>query len=407
MSSSCPALFGPEFEADPYPAYRWLREHSPVHRVDLPGGTWAWLVTDYALAKRALADARLAKDPGKACKPWQLAGLGLPFDHRPTLARHMLNADAPDHQRLRRAVSGAFQTRRIEPLRARTAQVTEELLDRVAGNGHADLIADLAYPLPITIICDLIGVPESDRAEFHRWAAVIDSAAAEAADDVWVATDALEGYLVGLVADRGRSPDDDLLSELIEQERAGVITADELRSTLFLLLVAGHETTVALIGNAMLTLLRDPEELARAAADPSRLPAVVEEVLRYAGPVRNATWRFATEDVRLGDVTIGPGEPVLVSLLAANRDPAAFGEPERFDPDRPRRGNEHLAFGLGPHFCIGSGLARMEAEIAISAVLRRFPGLALAVPPDQLRWWPSPIMRGLFALPVRWGTPQQ
>ncbi|MFB9904960.1 cytochrome P450 [Allokutzneria oryzae] len=378
-----------------------------MHRVDLPGGTWAWLVTDYALAKRALADARLAKDPGKACKPWQLAGLGLPFDHRPTLARHMLNADAPDHQRLRRAVSGAFQTRRIEPLRARTAQVTEELLDRVAGNGHADLIADLAYPLPITIICDLIGVPESDRAEFHRWAAVIDSAAAEAADDVWVATDALEGYLVGLVADRGRSPDDDLLSELIEQERAGVITADELRSTLFLLLVAGHETTVALIGNAMLTLLRDPEELARAAADPSRLPAVVEEVLRYAGPVRNATWRFATEDVRLGDVTIGPGEPVLVSLLAANRDPAAFGEPERFDPDRPRRGNEHLAFGLGPHFCIGSGLARMEAEIAISAVLRRFPGLALAVPPDQLRWWPSPIMRGLFALPVRWGTPQQ
>ena len=394
----CPPLFGPGFDADPYPAYDWLRRHAPVQRIDLPGGAWAWLVTRYPDARRALADPNLAKDPVRACEAWRRAGLGLPLDHRPSLARHMLNADAPDHSRLRRLVSHAFPPRRTELLRQRAEEITDRLLAALAPRGSADLIAELAYPLPIAIICDLLGVPEADRADFHRFASVIDSAEASAVEDVTRATDALDDYLAALVAEKQTAPADDMLSDLVAAHAGGVISAEELTSTAFLLLVAGHETTVALIGNGLLALLRHPEQATAARADPSRLPAIVEEVLRYDGPVRNATWRFPIESTELGGVTLRPGEPVLVSLLAANRDPEVFVQAEEFDPDRD--GRPHLAFGVGPHFCIGAALARIEVEVAIGTVLRRFPDLTLGAPPDELRWWPSPIMRGLFALPV-------
>ncbi|MDQ3987854.1 MAG: cytochrome P450 [Actinomycetota bacterium] len=386
------------FDADPHPAYDWLRRNAPVHRIDLPGGAWAWLVTRYSDARRALADPNLAKDPARACEPWRRAGLGLPLDHRPSLARHMLNVDAPDHARLRRLVSHAFTPRRTDLLRRRAEEITDRLLAALAPRGAADLVAELAYPLPITIICDLLGVPEADRADFHRYASVIDSAEASAVDEVAQATDALDEYLAALVSTKRTTPADDMLSDLVAAQAGGVISADELTSTAFLLLVAGHETTVALIGNGLLALMQHPEQASAARVDPSRVPAIVEEVLRWDGPVRNATWRFPLEPSELGGMLLQPGEPVLVSLLAASRDPEAYPHPEVFDPDRD--GRPHLAFGVGPHFCIGAALARIEGEVAIGAVLRRFPDLTLGAPAPSSAGGQAPIMLGLFALPV-------
>ncbi|WP_239115062.1 cytochrome P450 family protein [Planotetraspora kaengkrachanensis] len=396
-TDSFPPLFGPAFDADPYPAFAWLRSNSPVTRVPLPGCE-AWLVTRYEDAVAALAHPSLSKDPASGSPEWRAASLGLPLDHRPSLARHMINADGEDHSRLRRLVGATFTPRRMEGLRSRAQEVTDGLLDRLDGE-EADLVADLAYPLPITIICDLLGVPEEDREAFHRLASVIDSAAASEVEEISRATDGLEKFLSDLVTLKRTRPGDDLLTELVRRSNRGAIDADELTSTAFLLLIAGHETTVALIGNGLLALLRHPDQLAALRADPSLLPDVVDEMLRYDGPVRNATWRFPTEPVVIGGQEMLPGEPILVSLLAANRDPSVFPDPDAFSPGRI--GEPHLAFGRGPHYCVGAALAKVEAEVAIGTVLRRFPDLAPAVDLEELTWWPSTIMRGLFSLPVR------
>ncbi|WP_235558200.1 cytochrome P450 family protein [Sphaerimonospora mesophila] len=402
---SCPPLFGPAFDADPYPAYEWLRRNAPVTRVPLPG-CQAWLVTRYEDAVVTLTHPSLAKDPAAGSPEWRAASLGLPLDHRPGLARHMLNADGADHARLRRLVGSAFTPRRMAGLRERAQEVTDDLLDRLDGP-EADLIAGLAYPLPITIICDLLGVPEADRPTFHHHASVIDSSAASEVAQIAEATDALEKFLTDLVALKRTHPGDDLLTDLVRRSTRGEIDEDELTSTAFLLLIAGHETTVALIGNGLLALLRHPEQTAALRSDPARLPDFIDEMLRYDGPVRNATWRFPTEPVVIGGQQMLPGEPILVSLLSANRDPAAFPDPDAFSPGRAGephgtfRREPHLAFGRGPHYCVGAALAKIEAEAAIGSVLRRFPELSLAVDPADLTWWPSAIMRGMFSLPVR------
>lgn len=392
-----PRLFGAGFDADPHPAYDWLREHSPVHRLEFAGGVRVWLVTRYEDARDVLADPNMAKDPAAARGPWRSAGLGLPFDHRLSLARHMVNADPPDHTRLRAAVRGAFTPRRVRLLRERAQQITDGLLDRVAGTGRADLIADLAYPLPIALICDILGVPESDRADFHAQAAVIDSSSGEDLSALAAATDWMDSYIRDLVDERLAHSTDDLLGGLADRHRGGEISHEELTSTAFLLLVAGHETTVALIGNTLVTLLRHPARLAALREDPGRTPAVIEEVLRLESPVQNATWRFPLRPARIGGVELEPGDPVLVSLLAANRDPRRFERPGVFDPGRT---GPHLGFGHGPHFCIGAALARMEGRVAIDTALRRLPELRLDAAEHELRWWPSPIMHGLFALPA-------
>ncbi|MEU8273390.1 cytochrome P450 [Microbispora bryophytorum] len=396
-TDSFPPLYGPAFDADPYPAYDWLRRNAPVTRVPLPGCE-AWLVTRYEDAVTALTHPALAKDPAAGSPEWRAASLGLPLDHRPGLARHMINADGADHARLRRLVSAAFTPRRMAGLRTRALEVTDALLDRLDGP-KADLVADLAYPLPITIICDLLGVPEEDRATFHHHASVIDSAAASEVEEIARATDALEIFLADLVELKRSRPGNDLLTDLVRRSNQGEIDKDELTSTAFLLLIAGHETTVALIGNGLLALLRHPGQAAALRADLSLLPDFIDEMLRYDGPVRNATWRFPTEPVVIGGQEMLPGEPILVSLLAANRDPAAFTDPDAFSPGRV--GEPHLAFGRGPHYCVGAALARVEGEAAIGRVLERFPDLALAADPAELSWWPSAIMRGLFSLPVR------
>ncbi|MGW8529726.1 cytochrome P450 family protein [Nocardiopsis sp. NPDC055824] len=400
MSVSPPQLHGPEFESDPHPAYRWLREHSPVHRVDLPGGAWAWLVTRHADARRVLADPDMLKDPAAGDAAWRAAGLGLPYDHRPSLVRSMVNVDAPDHTRLRRVAGGAFTPRRVRALKESAERVTADLVDRIAASDRPDLVRDLAYPLPIAIICDILGVPGADRPEFHRRAAVIDSSSYEEMEAIAATTDWFDRYLGELVEARLAEPSDDLLGDLVEAHRSGELSRDEVTSTAFLLLVAGHETTVALIGNMLFTLLRRPERWEGLCADPALLGPAVEESLRLESPLQNATWRFPGKPTTVGGVALEAGEPVLVSLLSAGRDPGRYDDADGF---RPGRGDAHLAFGHGAHFCVGAQLARMEARVAVGALLDRFPGLRLAVDESELRWWPSMIMHGLFALPVRTG----
>lgn len=397
MTTTPPPLHGPEFEADPHPAYRWLRENEPVHRVDLPGGAWAWVVTRYGDAREVLADPEMLKDPLAGEETWFKAGLGLPYDHRDSLRRSMVNVDSPDHARLRRVAGAAFTPRRVRALEESAERVTARLLDALVASSDPDLVRDLAYPLPIAIICDVLGVPETDRSEFHRQAAVIDSSSYEEIEAIAATTDWFDSYLGSLVDARLAEPTDDLLNDLVQAHRAGDLTRDEVTSTAFLLLVAGHETTVALIGNMLLTLLRHPDLWERVRDDRSLLGPAIEESLRLESPLQNATWRFPARPTTVGGVRLEAGEPVLVSLLAAGRDPERYEDPDTFDLER---GSSHLSFGHGAHFCVGAQLARMEARVAVGAVLDRLPGPRLRVPESELRWWPSMIMHGLFALPV-------
>ncbi|MCM6772715.1 cytochrome P450 [Nocardia sp. CDC159] len=393
-----PDIAGPHFDRNPSPAYAWLREHSPAHRMPLPGGAFAWLITRHEDAVPALTDPRLSKCPAHGNPVWRASGMGLPLDHRPSLGQHMVNLDEPDHTRLRRLAQGAFSSRRIDALRPRIQAVTDELLDELADRETADLIGDFAYPLPITIICEILGIATEHRDRIQRWVAVLDASADDAGGDVLAVTDAMDAFVGEQVDAAGARPaDSDLLAELVVRERAGELSRDEVTSMAFLLLVGGHETTTALIGCAALELLRDVRLAAAVRDDPTMVAKLVEESLRRDTPVRNATWRFPTEPVVIAGQPMRPGDPILVSLLAANRDPAAFDDPDAIRPGRPTR---HLAFGIGRHSCLGAGLARTEAAIAIGTLARRFPDMRLRVADDTLRWWESPIMRGLYELPV-------
>ena len=368
-----------------------LRAQHPVAQVIMPGGTPAWLVTGYAQARAALTDPRLRKLPR--------AGVRDPDSLLAALDLHMLNLDPPDHERLRKLVNKAFTARRVERLRPRITAITAELLDDMSTRREVDLLASFAFPLPITVICELLGVPVADRDQFRAWSATI--VADTVAPEVFQAhATAMTGYFRSLLAARRREPADDLLSALISARDEGDrLSENELLSMAFLLLVAGHETTVNLIASGTLALLLNPGELARLRADPSLLGGAVEELLRYVNPVNNATFRFAGEPVEIGGVAIGPGEVVLVSLSGANRDPSRYADPDRLDLGRDSGG--HVAFGHGIHYCLGAPLARLEAEIAFGALLDRFGSITLAVPPDELRWRPSTLIHGLESLPVR------
>ena len=315
---------------------------------------------------------------------------------------HMLNSDPPDHERLRRLVSKAFTARRVEGLRPRITAITTTLLDDMSALGaraEVDLLASFAFPLPITVICELLGVPVADRDDFRTWSAtaVSDTAPRELSRAHGAA---LIRYFMTLLAAKRREPADDLLSALIAaRDDADRLSEDELVSMAFLLLVAGHETTVNLIASGVLALLLNPAELDRLRADPSLIGGAVEEFLRYVSPVSNTTFRQAAETLEIGGARISRGDPVLVALSAANRDPARFGDPDRLELGRDSSG--HLAFGHGIHYCLGAPLARLEAEIAFAGLLARFGSIRLAVPANTLRWRPSTLIHGLEALPVR------
>ncbi|MFH8410316.1 cytochrome P450 [Streptomyces sp. NPDC018019] len=393
--------YGPDFVADPHPYYAKLRAQGPVHRVRLPESeSWAqdvWLVVGYEEVRAALADHRLAKDWTRAPAPlndsealaeWQLM--------------NMLDADPPQHTRLRKLVAREFTTRRVEALRPRVQQITDELLDAMlaAPDGRADLVEALAFPLPMTVICELLGVPDIERETFRAWSNELVSPTGQEA--TMTAARDMAAYLDGLIEAKRRSPGEDLLSALVRtsDEDGDRLSQQELLGMAFLLLVAGHETTVNLIANGVRALLRHPAQLAALRADPALLDNAVEEMLRYDGPVENATWRFTTEPVEIGGTVVPAGEVVLVGLAAAGRDQERFAAPDTFDITRETRG--HVAFGHGIHFCLGAPLARTEGRIAVRTLLDRCPDLALDADAEALTWRPGLTIRGPQQLPVRW-----
>ncbi|MGI5142507.1 MULTISPECIES: cytochrome P450 family protein [unclassified Streptomyces] len=388
----------PAFVTDPFPVYRQLRDDGPVQRALIAGGLEAWLVMRYEDALAALSDPRLSSDVRDASDPRLTQQL--PATERESFLRNMLRADPPDHTRLRRLVSKAFTARRVAELRPRVQEITDRLLDAVVPNGRADLVADLALPLPVTVISELLGVPAADRHDFQHWTDDMIRRGTELPDPAVVdaAWRRMRSYLTDLLRAKRTRPADDLLSALIvardEEQR---LDEDELVAMAFLLLVAGYITTVNLIGGGISVLLAHPDQLRTLRDDPALLPDAIEEFLRYDGPVNPGIARFAREDVEIGGVTIPRGATVLIASAIADRDPSRFTDPDRLDI--ARRDNAHLAFGHGIHYCLGAPLARLEGQIAIGTVLRRLPRLALAVPPGDLRWRPSGL-RGPERLPV-------
>jgi cytochrome P450 len=376
--------------------YDELVTAGPVHRVLLPGGTEAWLVTGHAAARAALTDPALVKGgPGNGPFAGQLpAATSAAMDH------HLLALDPPDHTRLRRLVAGAFTRRRCELLAPRVQEIADALVAGFADRDEVDLVAAFAQPLPITVICELLGIPEADRAGFRAWSQPLVTGMLAGFEAYSSAARSMVGYLRELLAAKRRAPADDLLSALLAVRDGGdALTEDELTSMAFLLLVAGHETTVNLIGNGILALLTHPEQLAAARAAPDRIDAVVEEVLRFDGPLQSAVPLVAAAPTEIAGVAVPAGDVVVVSLLAANRDPARLPGAERLDVTRPE--SPHLAFGHGAHHCLGAPLARVEGRIALATVLARFPGMRLAAPADELTRVPGLLMNGLYELPVR------
>ncbi|MFD5655057.1 cytochrome P450 [Streptomyces sp. NPDC127039] len=399
---TAPLPLGEEFIQDAHTVAAGLRAASPVRFVELPGGFPVWLVTGHDEARTAVTDPRFSSDGVyDRLERLRLGGGEDTESHfAPELARNLLNLDPPDHTRLRSLVSKVFTPAAVAPLRPRIEAVTDELLDAMekAGPG-SELLADYALPLPIRVICDVLGIPFEDRDRFTEWTHTM--VAAVTPEEIGAASTRMASYLGDLVEAKRRDPGEDLLTRLVHVSDDGDrLTRDELISTAVVLLTGGFETTVNLISSGVLALLRHPEQFALLKARPDLLPRAVEEFLRYETPNNLSSPRYTTEDVELGGVTIPAGHFVMVSWLAANRDDR-FAEPDRLDITRPAGG--HLAFGHGIHFCVGAALARLEGEIAFGRLIDRFPDLELAVEESALRWRFSTAMHGLEALPLRLG----
>jgi cytochrome P450 len=387
----------PAFRADPYPAYRFLRQAAPIWR--MPAGMW--LVCTHAGCTAVLRDNRFGREDGKE--------LPAEISHEPailTLTRMMLLRDPPAHTRLRGLVSKAFTARRMEALRPRIAEIVNGLIDAVEPAGAMDVMADFAKKLPVTVICDMLGIPESDRAPFmedrQARGRILDPVPMSRAelDQANTAILAQQAYFSGLFAYRRKNPGDDLTSALLAAREGGdALTDDEALANIILLFAAGHETTTNLIGNGLLALHRNPAELARLRENPGLIPNAVEELLRYDSPVQ-LTGRIALEENEVHGQKIAKGEHVITLLGAANRDPAAYpGDPEALDVGRP--GVRAISFGGGIHHCLGAQLARIEAEIAFLVLLQRLPALRL-VEPDKVNWKPTITLRGPASLPAAW-----
>lgn len=389
---------------NPYPFYAQLREQGPLSRFNWMGSDM-WLLTSYDNAAVILKDPRFTLDRQKV-EPQK--GGQKPADESAApyiplaWSKHLLNTDPPDHTRLRTLVSKAFTPRMIEQLRPRIQQLMDELLAAVQEQGEMDLVADIAVPLPIAVISELLGIPIEDRKPFRAWTQIIVQSQGAAPGQTTSALDAEKkfiSYIKTLIASKSVHPDNDLTSKLVQAEEQGdSLNEDELISMIFLLITAGHETTVNLIGNGMLALLEHPEQMQLLREDASLLPGAVEELLRYTSPVTLSAPRWATEDVSLYGQLIRKGEMVRYALLAANADPQQFSDPEVLNILRQE--NQHVAFGKGIHFCLGAPLARLEGQIAIGTLLRCLPHLRLTCDPAQLAWKAGGSLRNLVALPV-------
>lgn len=394
-----------QFKADPYPFYALLRAEAPVYRITLPSKQPVWLVTRYDDALTVIKDSRFAKDKYATRSREQLAREPWRPSIVRVLERNMLSLDDPDHKRLRMLVHQAFTPRLIEQMRDQIEALTDKLLDDVQRHGHFDLISDYALPIPTTIIAEMLGVPLADRRKFNRWSNNLVSSTASRFGPLRLLPQVLRflHFIRSLVRVRQRDPHDDLISMLIQAQEAGErLSEDELVAMIFLLLVAGHETTVNLIGNGTLALLQHPTQWEQLRDEPPLIKPAVEELLRFASPVEWADERYAREDIVLAGTTIPRGELVHAVIASANRDDRQFTNPDTLDITREP--NRHLAFGQGIHYCLGAPLARMEGQIAINTLLRRLPELRLAVAPDVLRWRPGVMLRGLQSLPIAFAS---
>lgn len=389
---------------NPFAIYSLLRTVRPVMRMPVEGydGPGVWFLTRYQDVHDALRDPRFSVDRMRATIIRENVERLPAFIQQTTQSvRSMLNMDPPDHTRVRKLVNKAFTPRRIESLRGHIEAIVDELLAPVMKARRMDVIESLAAPLPAIVIAELLGVPAEDHRQFKTWASEIVATLGQPTLGARRAAAApaiqkLFGYLREIIADRRKQPRDDLISAMVlAQEEQDALSDAELLATSNLLLIAGHETTTNLIGNGLLALLREPDELQRLRDDMTLLPTAIEELLRYDGPVQ-ATIRAAREDLEIDGNHIEEGSLILVGIGAANHDPAIFNEPERLDVGRDP--NPHLAFGFGAHFCLGAPLARLEGEIAFRVLLERFPNMALATEAPKYR--PNPVLRGLVSLPV-------
>jgi cytochrome P450 len=388
---------------NPFPIYDQVRRRGPVHHVTLVDGHEAWLVVGFDEARVALNDPRLSKDMLAAMDSGEgVVAEGLPGR---AYARHMLSVDPPDHSRLRGLVSKAFTPGRVEKLRPAVQKLIDELLDDIVAQGpdaRIDLVSSFAFPLPFNVICELLGVPSEDRDALGRGltALLMPTTTPEEYARAKAASDRVVSMLADLVRAKQQAPGDDLVSALIvARDGAEHLSTQELLSTIFQLIVAGHDTTASLIGNGVVALLTHPAQLALLRSNDTALPAAIEELLRYDAPVPHSTFRYTITDIELGGQTIPQGAQVIISLAAANRDVAHYDDPNALDLDRGRR---HLAFGFGIHHCLGAPLARMEGQLALRSLLWRFPDMRLDAAVADLHWnhGDGLVLRGLSELPV-------
>ncbi|SDY22230.1 Cytochrome P450 [Evansella caseinilytica] len=386
------------FIRNPFPVYHGVREKDPVYRFLLPTGQYAWIITRYDDAVKVLSDPRFITTPPHLMEASKSAGP----PHKDIISRNLLSVNPADHRRLRRLIQKAFTPQMIEKLRSRIEEIANDLLDKVQPKGKINLIEDYAFPLPIIVICEMLGVPLEDQDKFRKWSDVIMEGVnnpqfAEQSENVMAA---FVDYLQHLIASRRNNLQEDLISDLIRVEEDGdVLSEEEMYALVFVLIIAGHETTVNLIGNGVLALLEHPEQKAKLQHQPELIHSAVEEILRYDGPAEVSNIRWVTEDVELHGKTIHKGEMLLISFSSANRDKEAFDESDSFDITRET--NHHLAFGKGVHYCLGAPLARLEGEIAISTLLQRMPELRLRESGrDSLQWRTGMIIRGVREIPL-------
>ena len=385
-------LFSRNFIRNPYPAYAKLRKLDPVHQVRFPDGQLGWLVTSYQEAVDVLTDQRFIKDFSKL--------YGGSMDQMSVFTQNMLFSDPPDHKRLRSLAQKAFTPKMIAGMRGRIQEITDDLLDDLEGRSEMNLIDDFAFPLPIIVICEILGVPSEDRNKFRLWSnSLIEGTSGEAGVSMYQHMTDFIHYLSQWFSKVRERPGNDLISKLIEAEEEGDrLTEKEVYGVVSLLIIAGHETTVNLIGNSVLALLQNPDQKALLKQQPELISQAIEEALRFNGPVEFSTSRWAGQDLEFHGKTIHRGELVTVSLNAANHDPEMFQNPEVFDISREK--SRHLAFGKGIHFCLGAPLARLEGEIAILSLLNRYPDIKLRVDESELEWRPGMIVRGVKELPL-------
>jgi cytochrome P450 len=394
-------LVSQAFQANPFLAFDQMRMQNPVYQVIMPtvAGRKYWMVTRYEDVEAVLRDnKRFTKDIRNMLSAGELTRIPLIFTK---LNDHMIMSDPPEHTKLRSLISMAFTPRLVEQWRPRIQAIIDDLLDQVQEKGEMELIEDFAFPLPATILIDLFGIPDEDKPRFRKWSnAVVDAAGnLETLLQANATMEEFATYLHQLVDDKRKHPSDDLLSKLIQSEADGKkLSAKEVISTIFLFLIAGHETTTNLISNAVLALLLHPDQMEKLKQDPALIKTAIEEFLRYQGPLMTATSRWALEDVELGGQLIQRGDEVALVLASANRDPEAFTDPDTLDIMRQE--NRHLAFGKGIHFCLGAPLARLEGQLALTTLLRRMPNLRLNATPQTLIWRPGLFVMALDKLPL-------